>query len=61
MNFDSFMNSWFKTCPICGKRFVPAPFHTYRRNKGSRQYFFCSYRCMKQWLIDEGRAKSGRG
>ena len=33
------------SCPVCGKRFLPAPQHAYRvrPNHGA---FVCSYKCM---------------
>ena len=37
-----------KKCPICGKTFIPAPMHVYKRNNcaGGRMKWFCSYHCM---------------
>ena len=30
------------SCPVCGKNFVPAPYHVYKNSKGR---LVCSYRC----------------
>ena len=27
-----------KKCPMCGKKFIPAPLHVYKRNYGRRAY-----------------------
>ena len=29
-------------CPVCGKHFIPAPYHVYKIYRGRR---FCSYTC----------------
>lgn len=31
-------------CAVCGKKFVPAPMHAYKRKSG--RVVLCSYRCM---------------
>lgn len=31
-------------CPICSKKFVPAPFHIYKTRRGGR--LVCTYSCM---------------
>lgn len=40
-----------KICPICGKTFIPAPMHAYKRNNtpGSKTKYLCSYHCMVAW------------
>lgn len=40
-----------KKCPICGKKFVPAPQHVYKRKYGAggRARWFCKYTCMLAW------------
>lgn len=35
-----------KTCPICGKTFVPAPMHIYKIKYGKK---VCSYHCMRKY------------
>ena len=36
-------------CPVCGKIFVPAPFHSYKvQDKKCRYYLVCSYSCTRQ-------------
>lgn len=32
-----------KTCPICKKKYVPAPYHAYRESPKGR--LVCSYHC----------------
>lgn len=34
-----------KKCPICGKNFVPAPYHSYR-SRGRSAALVCSYHCV---------------
>ena len=33
-------------CPVCGKPYVPAPFHSYKAIINYRQQKVCSYTCM---------------
>lgn len=34
------------TCPICGKVFVPAPYHIYKQRSGRTGHkYYCSYSC----------------
>ena len=38
-----------KVCPVCGKEFVPAPWHVYKdKRKGGNRKFVCSYGCMRK-------------
>lgn len=37
------------TCPICGKRFLPAPQHAYKINGKYRGELVCTYSCMRKW------------
>lgn len=37
-----------KTCPICGKRFVPAPMHIYHVDTNGTRKYMCSYSCWKE-------------
>lgn len=43
-----------KICPICGKRFIPAPEHYWKIGTGeydmeTRNRLVCSYSCMRVW------------
>jgi hypothetical protein len=39
-----------KKCPICGKMFIPAPMHVYKRYyKNGRAKWLCSYHCLLEW------------
>lgn len=43
-----------RTCPICGKKYVPAPEHMWKignwdGNTGERITRVCSYTCMRKW------------
>jgi YHS domain-containing protein len=40
-----------KKCAVCGKTFIPAPMHVYKRKHGSGGHtkWFCSYHCMLAW------------
>lgn len=35
-----------RNCALCGKEFVPAVYHTYRRVEGRKTKWFCKYTCM---------------
>ena len=46
------------TCPICGKKFVPAPEHAWKigsyntytaESDDGRRKHVCSYSCMRKW------------
>lgn len=34
-------------CPTCGKSFIRAPQHVYKRVTNSKSYYFCSYTCYR--------------
>ncbi len=36
-------------CPICGKKFIPAPYHAYRIGGCESTRVVCSYTCMRVW------------
>lgn len=36
------------TCPVCGKKFDPAPEHVYHIKRGQKN-FVCSWSCMRKW------------
>ena len=38
--------SKYPECPICGKKFVPAPFHAW---KISGDILVCTYSCMRKY------------
>lgn len=53
-----YIDDYFKTrclpinCPICGKKFIPAPEHAWGiGNWGgdTRDELVCSYTCMRKW------------
>lgn len=35
-----------RTCPICKKNFIPAPYHVYKEAKKVSARLVCSYHCM---------------
>lgn len=48
------------TCPICGKKFIPAPEHAWKigkinlfknenSNQEDRNKLVCTYSCMRKW------------
>ena len=37
------------TCPICGKKFIPAPEHVYRRRVRTSLRYICSYHCVLEY------------
>lgn len=43
-------------CPICGKTFVPAPYHKYKVLIGSRWRLVCSYPCESKGLREKEEA-----
>lgn len=45
------------TCPVCGKKFDPAPEHAYHIKRSHRN-FVCSYSCMRKW--EKGEVKKLR-
>ena len=38
-----------KKCPICGKKFIPAPLHVYKRSFTGKTKWLCSYHCLLAW------------
>lgn len=47
-------------CPICGKRFVPAPFHRYKLLIGTKEKLVCTYSCMSRGLREKEEAHRER-
>ena len=48
-----------KKCSMCGRSFVPAPYHVYR--DAERHKLFCSYTCHSKYLREyESRLKRHR-
>lgn len=39
------------TCPVCGKRFIPAVFHSWKiyNSKKGHTYKVCGYNCMRKY------------
>lgn len=33
-------------CPVCGKEFIPAPYHIYKARVNKNKVLCCSYSCM---------------
>lgn len=38
-----------KKCAVCGKVFIPAPLHVYKRHYSNLIKWFCSYHCLFAW------------
>lgn len=38
-------------CAVCGKSFIPAPMHVYKRTFGTGGHtkWLCSYHCLLEW------------
>lgn len=50
-------------CPICGKRFIPAPEHVFRRTVNGKLRYICSYHCTMIYdknKIDRRYARSAK-
>lgn len=56
---DNRLNILFdeRICPECGKKFIKAPEHIYKRklNKKSKLEYYCSYTCYLKPLKREGK------
>lgn len=54
----------FIKCPICGKMFIPAPFHVYKiRQKWYLSVYsrlVCSWGCQRRWERKEGKYNERR-
>lgn len=37
-----------KKCPVCGKKFIPAPYHAYLDKRAHSNIPVCSYKCMRE-------------
>lgn len=47
---DYVWDTTMRTCPICGKRFLPAPQHSWKINgKHGGGELVCRYSCMRKW------------
>ena len=40
------------TCPVCGKRFIPAVYHSWKiyNSKKGHTYRVCGYNCMRKYV-----------
>lgn len=36
-------------CPVCGKEFIPAPFHVYKVYTKGQYKLACSWNCVRKW------------
>ena len=36
-------------CPVCGRKFVPAPLHIYKRRVKGNMRFLCSWKCAAEY------------
>ena len=45
-----------KTCPQCGKKFIPAPEHAFFIKQNHAKRYFCKYTCMCHYR-DEQKEK----
>ena len=48
-----------RTCIVCGKSFLPAPFHAYKVSEESRE-LMCTYSCMLKYFKNHKRKKYTR-
>jgi hypothetical protein len=46
-----------RPCPVCGEKFVPAIFHTYKIFKNPYYVKVCSYKCAREWEKKGGIAR----
>ena len=46
-----------RKCTHCGRTFVPAPYHAWKRVVGTRTNWFCRYTCMTAWDRDNPHKK----
>ena len=48
-------------CPICGKKFYPAPLHAWKiGSEKAKEKLVCSYTCMRVWEKDRTVLGSGK-
>ena len=45
-----------KICPVCGREFIVAPNHAYKRNIHKKTTLICSYHCLLEF--DRQREKT---
>lgn len=48
-NTDGIYGLEEKKCAVCGKVFIPAPLHVYKRHYSNLIKWFCSYHCLVAW------------
>lgn len=48
-----------RTCPICGKKFVPAPEHVYRVRGKKTNGLVCTYSCVLKSYRESNETKKG--
>lgn len=48
-NTDGIYGLEEKKCAVCGKAFIPAPLHVYKRHYSNLIKWFCSYHCLVAW------------
>ena len=42
-------DDFLKECPICKKKYHPAPMHAWKITTNDGYRLVCSYHCMRQW------------
>lgn len=48
-------NCYMHICPVCGKKFLPAPQHIYKTSPAGR--LVCTYHCMIKYRKEQERKK----
>lgn len=48
-----------RTCVVCGKKFLPAPYHAYKVSPQGKE-IMCSYTCMMKYFREHERKKYTR-
>lgn len=65
-NADLHFNTQERICPICGKNFIPAPYHAWKVGCNAEDDLLdvygngklvCTYSCMRKWEKSHGRRK----
>lgn len=47
-------------CCVCGRTFIPAPFHIFNETRKGKIYYICRYNCNCEFNRKHPKVKGGR-
>jgi hypothetical protein len=49
-----------RVCAVCGRTFVPAPYHIFKRIIGTKTFYYCGWNCFHKGEQEPKRRDNGK-